>query len=363
MSCDIATSSPTGVSLDVTFNINSGLLSTTDKAGVSNFVRNWHLAAVAEPVRVDGYASIDGLPSTNWPLSCRRAVTLANELMTPSDSSPGIPASSIELFAQGETDQFSSALEPNRRAQAHISNAPNPAPQLRIVPCRSLPRQIFNRGACGTGPEFTHHDFPSLAGVDWKGRAFVWQADNLSFDVRLRNDMRLELGLLGRSEGLRMVDHFTGGSGRTLTHNRASSLGSDALGSSTFYLLNTVVATVIATELTRMAGSGRIDCSTLSLAGAGIPAVDFTVSDGLALKGIIGGTQGLRILLSSFSVNSATRSYNIGLQYLICDDFGVDTTDLYSLGLAAFWVLQHRRSGNVPFINELDLSTTISGTF
>lgn len=130
MTCDVATSSPSGVSLDVTFNISSSILSTADKAAVSNFVRNWHLAAVAEPVRIDGYASIDGSPSTNWPLSCRRAETLANELMTPSDGSPGIPASSITLFAQGETDQFSSAaLEPNRRAQAHIPSTPTqPSP-------------------------------------------------------------------------------------------------------------------------------------------------------------------------------------------------------------------------------------------
>jgi hypothetical protein len=71
----------------------------------------------------------------------------------------------------------------------------------------------------------------------------------------------------------------------------------------------------------------------------------------------------LRIFIRRFSINPVTRDYDIELQYLICDDFGVDTADIYTPGLAAFWVLQHRRSGNVPFINELDLAATASGTF
>ncbi|HHM05138.1 MAG TPA: DUF4157 domain-containing protein [Gammaproteobacteria bacterium] len=130
MSCPVATSSPAGVSLDVTFGINSNTLSDADKAAVSNFVRNWHLTAVAEPVRVDGYASVDGPPTLNWQLSCNRAEALAHELMTPSDGSPGIPAGSITLFAQGETDQFSPSLAPNRRAQAHIPSQPVRPPTI-----------------------------------------------------------------------------------------------------------------------------------------------------------------------------------------------------------------------------------------
>jgi hypothetical protein len=29
----------------------------------------------------------------------------------------------------------------------------------------------------------------------------------------------------------------------------------------------------------------------------------------------------------------------------------------------AFWVLQHRRTGHLPFINELDLPVTESGAY
>ncbi|WP_281556868.1 hypothetical protein [Thalassomonas sp. RHCl1] len=234
---------------------------------------------------------------------------------------------------------------------------------ISVSPCSTLPRQIFNRGGCGGGSDFTHNDFQSLSGVGAAGRALVWQADNLSIDFRLRNDMRLELGLLAGSEGWRMVDHFTGGSGTTLSHDNSSTLGSAALSSATFTRLNTATVTAIETALTAMAASGVIDCNTLSIAGVSLPGVSFSFSDGFALKGIIGGTQGLRIRVTSLAVDPVKRTYDIGLQYLICDDFGVDTADLYSPALAAFWVLQHRRAGNLPFINELDLSHSASGSF
>jgi peptidoglycan hydrolase-like protein with peptidoglycan-binding domain len=238
---------------------------------------------------------------------------------------------------------------------------PTPTPP-RVIPCTPLPRQIFSRGGCGAGTDFTHNDFPSLAGVSSYGRTLVWQADHLSTDFRLRNDMRTELGVLAGSEGLRMVSHFSGGTGTRLTHDPTSTLGRDALSSGTFSHLNRSVIREIEHQLAGMTASGVIDCNTITLP-PGVPAVSFTFADGYALKGIIGGTQGLVIRITNFSVNPGSRSYDIGLQYLICDDFGVDTADLYSPGLAAFWVLQHRRSGYVPFINELDLPMTAIGTY
>ena len=128
MSCEVASSSPIGVSLDIMFDINSPELSPLSKAAVSNFVRNWHQSPVEEEVEVHGFASIDGSPTTNWPLSCDRAEFLANELMTPSDGSQGIPATYIRVIAHGETNQFSSSLAPNRRAQAFIPAPVNPNP-------------------------------------------------------------------------------------------------------------------------------------------------------------------------------------------------------------------------------------------
>ncbi|MCP4341224.1 MAG: DUF4157 domain-containing protein [Desulfobulbaceae bacterium] len=140
MSCEVAStspSSPSGVSLDVTFVINGNGLTPSAIAAVENFVNNWHAAGGEDLVRVDGYASIDGPPSLNWPLSCERAESLANELMTPSSGNPGIPANHIvELFAQGETSQFSTSLPPNRRATAHIIGF---SPNLPIPPVPPIP--------------------------------------------------------------------------------------------------------------------------------------------------------------------------------------------------------------------------------
>jgi hypothetical protein len=93
------------------------------------------------------------------------------------------------------------------------------------------------------------------------------------------------------------------------------------------------------------------------------PATFFGFSDGVALKAVIGGTQGEELFATGFIGSLPTRTYSIDLRFLICDDFGVDEADLYAPGLFAFWVLQHERSPYAPFINELDLPVTVSGTF
>lgn len=147
ISCPIANSSPAGYSLDIHFAINSSELSAGSIGAVENFVNNWHASGGPDDVRVDGYASIDGSPAINWPLSCARAHALAYELMTPSRGVPGIPSNRISMFAQGETDQFSTALAPNRLAQAHISFLP-PSNPLNIADRRysALRKYVYGRG-------------------------------------------------------------------------------------------------------------------------------------------------------------------------------------------------------------------------
>lgn len=81
------------------------------------------------------------------------------------------------------------------------------------------------------------------------------------------------------------------------------------------------------------------------------------------LKGIIGGTQGHTVWLTGISIDPNTRGYSMELRYVIRDDFGVDTSDLYSPGLISFWELQHERKGFVPFMNIIDLTVTRSGKF
>lgn len=365
--CPVASSTPGGVHVHVLFEVGSATLSPGGLAAIDNLVDDWHAAGAYQDLRLDGYASAEGSDPLNWNLSCSRVMAVENALKHPSGGRTGIPASFIEVFAQGETSEFAITHPPNPRVTVQLqggvpTSTPAPVPPTTVVPCTTLPTQIFGRGGCGSGTDFTFNDFPSLSGVGAYGRALVWQADNLSFDFRLRNDMRLELGLLGGSEGLRMVTHFSGGSGTRLTHGPTSTLGTDALGSGTFSSLHSAVVRELEGALSRMDAAGVIDCNAIALSPAGVPAVSFGFSD-TALKGIIGGTQGLRVLITHFTVTPGSRTYDIGLQYLICDDFGVDTSDLYSPGLAAFWVLQHRRCGHRPFINELDLPATAAATY
>ncbi len=120
--------------------------------------------------------------------------------------------------------------------------------------------------------------------------------------------------------------------------------------------------TAIEAQLRSQAARGSLDACRLAVT---TPPTFFDFSDGTPLKAVIGGTQGETLILNAFSGSLATRSYNAQLRFLICDDFGVDESDLYAPGLFGFWVLQHERSATKykPFINELDLTVTVSGAF
>jgi outer membrane protein OmpA-like peptidoglycan-associated protein len=143
MSCPIATTSPAGLSLDILFTSNSDALTPLDIASIDNFVNNWHLSGGTDPVRVDGYASIEGGPALNWPLSCSRAEILLNELTTPTSGAPGIPRAFIDIFANGETEQFSTSLAPNRRASITIPLPIPPPPPATAAVFSESATQVF----------------------------------------------------------------------------------------------------------------------------------------------------------------------------------------------------------------------------
>lgn len=128
MACPVATTSPPNVVTNVLFGVNSSALTPAGLADITAFIANWNAAGADDQVRVDGFASTDGPEPLNWTLSCDRALIVENELMAPSSGAPGIPANFLENFAQGETNQFSTSLPPNRRAtiSADLSVPPPP---------------------------------------------------------------------------------------------------------------------------------------------------------------------------------------------------------------------------------------------
>ncbi|HEY5751984.1 MAG TPA: OmpA family protein [Chthoniobacterales bacterium] len=161
MSCTVPLNTVTDYVLMIPFTESNATLSAVDKMILADFATEWNLSPVQPMVRVDGFASIDGGPATNWPLSCDRAVAVANELKTPSaGGKPGIPASSVEFFANGETDRFSTNFEPNRTAAIH---APGMAPPTSREP--SVFRWLSNNSG-STDPTNCCAICPVNLGVD-----------------------------------------------------------------------------------------------------------------------------------------------------------------------------------------------------
>lgn len=316
-------------------------------------------ALIPNGISIDlhGYASEEGSVSFNEELSCARAQAAARVLT--SELATLGKTVSVNLYKHGATP----GPRPLRRSVVlhYVAATPVPPapPGLTVVPCSPLPKHLLTRGACGSGADFAFHDFPTLSWGDAAKVAFA----RVSTNFALQNNMRTELGILGGSEGLRMVTQFSSGTGATLTHGPTTPIGSAALGAASFTGMHAAAGTNLQGQLTGMAASGTVDCNALTLASSTVPFLSFTFSDGWMLKGIIGGTQGLTVWLDSFSVTPGTRNYSMTLRYVICDDFGVDTSDLYSPALISFWVLQHERTGFVPFQNVIDLSVTRTGTF
>ena len=167
------------------------------------------------------------------------------------------------------------------------------------------------------------------------------------------------LGALAGSTGRDMVAHFRSGAGTTWTHGVGSRLNVEATHEDA---VNSAVANAqlqLGAQLRTMRALRSVDCRALSLSP--VPAIHFGFGDSLALKGIIGGTQGGDVYLMSMRpVDPTACTYALDLQFVIYDDFGVDDDDLYFPALIKFWILQHERPGNRPFINRLIVNRTIT---
>ena len=133
MVCPEAVSS-TGSGTPILFGSDSATLSAAVRNTLSAIAAAWHTGGRVSVLRIDGFASCDGPADLNWRLSCRRAQAVATELEAPSDGSPGVDSGHIQIFANGETDQFSrTRLSPNRRAVITGGGAPPPGPPCPLT--------------------------------------------------------------------------------------------------------------------------------------------------------------------------------------------------------------------------------------
>ncbi len=138
MTCQVGVDSPGSSGTSVLFAVNRSSLTPAAQTILQAVAAAWHAGGGAGMLRVDGFASDEGKEENNCPLSCDRANAVAAELAAPSDGSPGIPdpLRNLEIFAQGETDQFSRSLAPNRRVVITTTGgapAPGPACGLAIT--------------------------------------------------------------------------------------------------------------------------------------------------------------------------------------------------------------------------------------
>lgn len=132
--CPVANTSPGSSGTSVIFGAGNSILTAAEKSKLSAVAAAWHTGGEAGILRIDGFASTEGSDVVNWRLSCSRALAVATELEVPSDGSPGVSNTNIELFAQGETSEFSTSLAPNRRAVITTTGgAPAPGPACGLA--------------------------------------------------------------------------------------------------------------------------------------------------------------------------------------------------------------------------------------
>lgn len=133
LGCTEATSS-TGTGTNIFFGLDSPALAAADRSTLSAIAAAWHAGGGVSVLRIDGFASCDGPADLNWRLSCRRAQAVATELEAPSDGSPGVPNTHLEVLANGETDLFSpTLLPPNRRVVITSGGTPPPGPRCGLT--------------------------------------------------------------------------------------------------------------------------------------------------------------------------------------------------------------------------------------
>lgn len=121
MACDVANTSSGGTqALSALFSTSNSTLTADQRNDIAIFVLSWQASGGTDTLRIDGYASTSGADEFNWKLSCDRAMALANELQL-----NGVPNNMIEIFAQGETNEFGAQAN-NQRAEITMISPPPP---------------------------------------------------------------------------------------------------------------------------------------------------------------------------------------------------------------------------------------------
>jgi outer membrane protein OmpA-like peptidoglycan-associated protein len=140
LGCEAGDPAPYEAVVAVTFPKDSVSVPETDQQWLAQVARDWHQSETYSDIRIDGYASAEGVTDYNWHLSCRRARAVEQALLYPlMEEYEGVPPAYINrIVAHGETDVFAEDPAANRVATITISGLPisdNPVAPVPPPPC------------------------------------------------------------------------------------------------------------------------------------------------------------------------------------------------------------------------------------
>jgi hypothetical protein len=216
-------------------------------------------------------------------------------------------------------------------------------------------------------PDSRHGDNPPISAVSeaaLRTWAFIKHGRTSSSDVtnaECESDMDSTLTEKAKAAGHDAFARFKAGTGGTVVLGPGTELNRLALVSPSFRRTVAEVRDAIGRNLaSQVSRTGIVDPCAVSIGT--IPETKFPLlgPDPEPLQAVIGGTQGEELFLTGLTAWPSIRIFNADLHFRLYDTFGVDEDDLYAPSLAAFWMLQHRRSTTmyIPFINQLDLTIT-----
>ena len=117
------------------FNFDVAELTPDDRAALDSYAAKYVAAGSTDPVKVEGWASVDGQPSRNLTLSKERAQAVADYLV-----SKGIPKDRVSWQGLGPTDKFGKTdLASNRRASISPKPPSGAAPATPVPPASTGP--------------------------------------------------------------------------------------------------------------------------------------------------------------------------------------------------------------------------------
>jgi peptidoglycan hydrolase-like protein with peptidoglycan-binding domain len=280
------------------------------------------------------------------------------------DAGPGTIGRLDSMLPKGSPKPPPGPTPPGPTPPGPTPPGPTPPPSgITVIPCPGNPFLIASSATkdCAAGDDFLSGDFVGGAKRLSLKNEVIRTRFSSANDIALEAMFRAAIAT-GGALGQDMVTIFMAGAGGKSPNAPGSPLSTLVAASPTFQRAAGGVKTEVDTQIKAQAAAGVVNCGALRVTD---PTISFPFSE-LQLKTLIGGTQGNDVFIKNFAVPPGGRTYSAVLVFVVCDDFGVDESDLdtaIGLSMFPFWELQHGRRGHRPFVNEFTVEVPIAGSF